>query len=369
MPRSERRQETIQLTGHLDEILAALGWLRSHPDADANRVGVMGFSRGGLLTLQAAIQQPQAVHAVILMAPAHGRGAMTGLVKTIKKYDLNHIITFHNRIQQATDFSNDLSSLLEVLPSGQGLRQQHWSRYISGKMPTGDRTALLDGFRNLPDDQVGILSNARCLNEGVDVPAIDGIAFIEPRRSKTDIVQAVGRAIRWNKEGKVGTITIPVFVGEGEDAETALSSSRFEPVWGVLQALRDHDEILSQELDALRYELGRRGSIGGQLPGKLVIEMPVSVGDEFVRALETRIVEATTASWEFWFGLLVAYKEARGDTNVPAIDETEAGFRLGSWVGNQREFYKQGTLSADRIARLDAIGFVWVGTSGPRRHR
>jgi len=65
-----------------------------------------------------------------------------------------------------------------------------------------------------------------------------------------------------NKEGKVGTITIPVFIGEGEDAETALSSSRFEPVWGVLRALRDHDDTLRGELDALRYELGRRGSIG-----------------------------------------------------------------------------------------------------------
>ena len=95
--------------------------------------------------------------------------AMAGLVKTINQYNLTHIITFHNRVAQATHFSNDLSTLLEVLPPGQKLAKKHWPRYISGKMPTGQRTTLLRGFRDLTDDQVGILSNARCLNEGVEL--------------------------------------------------------------------------------------------------------------------------------------------------------------------------------------------------------
>ena len=73
LARSEKRPETMQLTGHLDEVLAALIQLRSHADVDPDRVGEIGFSRGGLLTLQAAVEQPQGIHAVVLMAPAHGK--------------------------------------------------------------------------------------------------------------------------------------------------------------------------------------------------------------------------------------------------------------------------------------------------------
>jgi hypothetical protein len=285
--------------------------------------------------------------------------AMVGLIKTIKEYDLTHTITYHNRIAQADDFSKGLSSLLDVLPKPHKLAQQHWLRYLSGKMSTGKRTTLLHHFENLADDWVGILSNAKCLNEGVDVRAIDGIAFIQPRRSKIDIVQAVGRALRKDRANKVSTITIPIFIEEGEDADTTLSNSRFEPVWAILQALRDHDDILAEELDTLRYKLGRRDPIRGRLPGKIVINMPTDVNDDFLRALETRIVDTTTSSWEFWLGLLAAYKDEHGNCNVNQTHVSEDNFNLGEWVGNQRASYRQKKLSAERIRRLEDIGFVW----------
>jgi hypothetical protein len=206
---------------------------------------------------------------------------------------------------------------------------------------------------------VGILSNARCLNEGVDVRAIDCIAFIQPRRSKIDIVQAVGRALRKDRDNKVATITIPIFIEDEEDADTALSSSRFEPVWAVLQALREHDDILTEELDTLRYELGRRGGSRGRLPGKIVISMPTSVGDKFLRAFGARIVDTTTSSWEFWFGLLVASNAEHGNVDILVSHTTEGGFRLGRWVDTQRTLRKRGKLSDERIARLDGLGFSW----------
>ena len=84
---SKKRQETRQLTGHLEEVLDGLKQLRSHPDADASRVGVMGFSRGGLLTLQAAIAQPENIHAVVLMAPAHGKSAMERTLRQVSPID------------------------------------------------------------------------------------------------------------------------------------------------------------------------------------------------------------------------------------------------------------------------------------------
>ncbi|MBQ27701.1 MAG: hypothetical protein CMH81_06130 [Nitrospiraceae bacterium] len=76
LARSEKRPETVPLVGHLDEVLAGLDMLRSHAKIDPSRVGIMGFSRGGLLTLQAAIARPNDVHAILILAPASGRGGL-----------------------------------------------------------------------------------------------------------------------------------------------------------------------------------------------------------------------------------------------------------------------------------------------------
>jgi len=77
LARSEQRAvtESPSIAGHLDEVLNALTELRSHPDTDNNRIGIMGYSRGGLLSLHAAIQRPNDVQAILLMAPAPGGGS------------------------------------------------------------------------------------------------------------------------------------------------------------------------------------------------------------------------------------------------------------------------------------------------------
>jgi superfamily II DNA or RNA helicase len=288
---------------------------------------------------------------------AETMAALLGLVNVIDEYSLTHVISFHNRIKSAQQFSNDVGTLVDYLHSSDDEFSPLWAHHISSEMNTGERTTLLQQFRDL-HGQVGILSNARCLNEGVDVRAIDGVAFIEPRQSSIDIVQAVGRAIRKSDTEKTGTIFIPVFLDPDEDADTALSGSRFGAIWGVLRALREHDEILADELDRLRYTLGRRGSIGTQWPGKIVIDMPEQVGSTFADALKTRIVEMATASFEFWLGLLQKFVEREGHARVPKRDK-EGDYHLGGWAAKQRMFYTSKTLSDERIAGLNALGFVW----------
>jgi predicted helicase len=68
------------------------------------------------------------------------------------------------------------------------------------------------------------------LSEGVDVPALDGVAFIDPRSSEIDIIQSVGRAIRKSKNKTMGTIVIPVFIEQTDDAKAALEASDFKPI-------------------------------------------------------------------------------------------------------------------------------------------
>jgi hypothetical protein len=233
-----------------------------------------------------------------------------------------------------------------------------WTDHVSGKMTSGERETRLNRLRAVTGTERGVLTNARCLSEGVDVPTLDGVAFIDPRRSQVDVVQAVGRAIRKARDKTIGTITIPVFVDDGADPVDALDSSEFDRVWQVVRALRDHDDVLAEELDQAARELGRRGSVGKK-PANIVLDLPSAVGIDFARAFDTKVVEKTTENWEFMFGLLSGFIRREGHARVPRTQE-ENGFQLGTWVKNQRRDYRYRRLPRARVEELEALlGWAW----------
>ena len=118
-----------------------------------------------------------------------------GLAKAMRRYDLHRTITFHSRVERAKEFARSLPEVIAWMPARQRPKGDVWSDYASGEMPAGQRHVLLQHLRRLDHGERGLLANARCLAEGVDVPTLDSVAFIDPRRSEVDVVQAVGRAI------------------------------------------------------------------------------------------------------------------------------------------------------------------------------
>jgi predicted helicase len=283
-----------------------------------------------------------------------------GLAKAMHDYNLQRVISFHSRVKMAQQFATNLPEVISKLPTARAPQGHMVFDHVSGEMATGDRRNKLNRLRNIDADEYALLANARCLSEGVDVPSIDGVAFIDPRKSQIDIVQAVGRAIRKTEDKSLGTIVIPVFVPEGEDAEAILEDSAFNPVWSVVRALRDHDEELADQLDAARRKKGREGRItSGDLPPKIVFDLPDAVvGDSFIDAIVTRIVEHATSSWEEGFAHLEQYVAAHGDARVPDSFKTEDGYNLGEWVRRQRS--DRSTMAAERVTRLEALpDWVW----------
>jgi superfamily II DNA or RNA helicase len=294
------------------------------------------------------------------MTDARTLAGQIGLAKSMRKYDLRRTISFHGRIKAAREFSAELPDVVAWMPPRARPAGPLWSDHVSGAMTSGHRDRLLLRFRHLAPKERGLLSNARCLGEGVDVPSIDGVAFIDPRRSTIDIVQALGRAIRKAPDKKLGTIVLPVFIPEDENPAQVLDESQFNHVWDVLRALRAHDEALGEELDELRRRLGARRS-PPRRPGKIKLDVPVGrVGPQFVQAFDARLVERTTASWEFWFGRLQRFVEREGHSRVPVAYRDEDGFWLGQWVVNQRALGAREVLLQERVRRLEAVpGWVW----------
>lgn len=286
--------------------------------------------------------------------------AQIGVLKAIKDYDLRRVISFHSRVRRAEAFTRDVEKVMgwiaeEHRPSGT-LRTD----FVSGEMPASKRKVKLDQLKALTADERGILSNARCLSEGVDVPSLDGVAFIDPRSSQVDIIQAVGRAIRLSSDKKFGTIVLPVFIANGQCAAESIEATDFKAIWAVLTALKAHDDVLADELDQIRTEMGRRAGtkVAAQSLLKISLDLPATVDAAFGSALRTHLVEQVTASWSFWYGLLADFVSREKHCQVPAKYCTLDGFNLGGWVSGQRSLVKQ--LSSSRRERLEALeGWTW----------
>ncbi|MEP4150640.1 MAG: DEAD/DEAH box helicase family protein, partial [Lentilitoribacter sp.] len=214
------------------------------------------------------------------------------------------------------------------------------TNHVDGTFNAKQREDRLDWLKaETDDDTCRILTNARCLSEGVDVPALDGIIFMHPRKSQIDVVQSIGRVMR-RAEGKdMGYVILPVAVPAGVAPEEALNDNeRYQVVWQILNALRSHDERLDgkinqigigedvsdkiqivgitttatqEDIDVNKSKASKRSDIGGNAgdtsDDEIVIEgdSPEQMGfvfDELTQALRAKIVEkcGTREHWDKW---------------------------------------------------------------------
>lgn len=286
---------------------------------------------------------------------SRGLAAQVALARVAGQYKLKKVITFHNRVENARQFAGDFPKICSWIEQG-APDGPVVAKHVTGAMGGGRREALLADFRR--DDQgLRVLANARCLAEGVDVPSVDGVAFIDPRRSGVEIIQAIGRVLRRSPGKHRGTIFVPVHVGEGDDAASLLQGGAFTGVWQVLLALRAHDTSLAAEIDALR-----RAAAAGEpvsIPGRIIVDLPEAVtGPDFAEHFSAMLVRETSESWDRWFGLLEEYVKEHGSADPSQRYSTPSGEKLGVWCSNNR--HRRELLSSERRRRLEALpGWSW----------
>ena len=130
--------------------------------------------------------------------------------------------------------------------------------HVDGTQNALYRKEKIDWLKaDAPDGTCRILSNARCLSEGIDVPALDAVMFLNPRNSIVDIIQSVGRVMRKTEGKNYGYIILPIGIPAGVEPEEALSDNKkYKIVWDVLQALRAHDDRFNNTIN--KIELNRK---------------------------------------------------------------------------------------------------------------
>ena len=137
------------------------------------------------------------------------------------------------------------------------------SKHIDGTMSAPQRDQLLGWLKaDTINNECRVLTNVRCLSEGVDVPSLDAVMFLSARNSQVDVVQSVGRVMRKSPGKKYGYIIIPVVVPSDVEASKALDDNeRYKVVWTVLNALRAHDDRFNATVNKIELNKNRTNQI------------------------------------------------------------------------------------------------------------
>jgi superfamily II DNA or RNA helicase len=265
----------------------------------------------------------------------------------MSNYNAFHCLSFHSLVDNAKAFSLRHRELFPDV----------YSEYVEGNQTTTYRAKVLRRFKN---EAKGVVSNARCLTEGVDVPTIDMIYFCDPKSSKIDIVQATGRALRKDrKENKKvrGLIVIPIFHQLGQDVETEIKKKPiFNYLIQVVRSLCDQDERLESEINELSFKKGQRTS------SKIEINFIEEATEKVIlEGLEKRIkdvlfdeiIAKTRDYWEVNYMKAMQFRLDFPDKPFPQRFPDDKNF--GYWIGNQKRYWEK--LSPNRKQRLLDIGF------------
>lgn len=186
-----------------------------------------------------------------------------GLIKSTDPNPMKRAVAFCSTIANSQTITQTLNSVsdtyIENLPQeNRNNTVSVSSKHIDGAMSATQREELLSWLKDEPnEDECRILTNVRCLSEGVDVPSLDAVMFLSARNSQVDVVQSVGRVMRLSEGKQYGYIIIPVVVPSTVSAEEALDDNeRFKVVWTVLNALRAHDDRFNATVN--KIELNKK---------------------------------------------------------------------------------------------------------------
>ena len=300
-----------------------------------------------------------------------GRGRRTGQTNPNPSRAVKRAIAFQNTIKASRQLARlwqpVIDGYVEQQPApgaDNGLLRLDVT-HVDGTTRASERaTAIADLKADIGDGQCRVVSNARCLSEGVDVPALDAVLFLAPKRSVVEIIQAVGRVMRTAAEKERGYIILPVILPAGKTRldDAVLRSPKFKPVWDVIRALRAHDE----RMDVWVNTADKGGKppinvIGGtepddthddrELDNATVAQMTLPLDSEIASALVEICGDRTYwATWGDDVGEVTATVAARISRLISSRPDTGEAF--GRFLAEMRQTINEHLQEADLVDML-----------------
>lgn len=255
------------------------------------------------------------------------------LDKFMKKYKAKHAITFHSSVAKAKAFKERHHDIYHNVDA----------YHVNGLMTTNSRSTFMKEFEI---SKKSIMTNARCLTEGIDVPAIDVVFFGDPKNSKIDIVQAAGRAMRRADEvgKKLGFIVVPIFHRDKEKLDEIIEKGPFKNLISVIKALSSQDERLQEEIRSFKLGKGIRNNNVER--GNLQIEKSfglltmVGFEEKLDKCLFNQVIEKTPIPFREFYQARSAVRDLNLKNQSEWIKYSQSGKKPDDIPTNPDKYYK-----------------------------
>ncbi|MFF2789738.1 Helicase associated domain protein [Streptomyces sp. NPDC058049] len=271
------------------------------------------------------------------------------VLKAMTQHGLRRVLVYFHLVEDATCFTRELGHTLRLL-----------RRNAPHLCPDLDPALFFVHGDHTPDERAGIFSafaaasraimtNAKLISEGVDIPSVDAIVFADPTRSVIRCVRALGRALRLDVSGKTASLIVPVYLPPGANPEDILGTA-YEPLWAITTALASHDHRIVERLPDKANRLPKEMST---LVAKRWHFDFTLHPEHIARAMD---LIAFNPRGPLTRTRRTGLAAAQAFHDVPA-DPT--GFELGRFINTMREAATAGRLDPEWIAELDALDMIW----------
>ncbi|MFC9606270.1 Helicase associated domain protein [Streptomyces niveus] len=280
------------------------------------------------------------------------------VLKAMSDHELRRVLVFFHLVEDAKRFTRELGHTLRRLRRAD-------PQVFPGLQPTlffvhGDHTPdqRAQIFTDFAASTCAILTNAKVIAEGVDIPSVDAVVFADPTSSVIRCVQGLGRALRLDVSGKTASLIVPVYIPPGADSEDILGTA-YEPVWAITTALASHDhrilERLPNKANRLPAEtsrlIGHRWHFDFTVHPERIARAMDLISFNPRGPLSRSRREGLTAAQ--------AFHDHYGHLDVPTDHVDTVGYELGRFITTMRDAHNTGRLEPDFTAELDTLGMIW----------
>ncbi|MBT2526985.1 Helicase associated domain protein [Streptomyces sp. ISL-99] len=280
------------------------------------------------------------------------------VLKAMAQHGLRRVLVYFHLVEDAKRFTRELGHTLRLLRRTApdlvpDLEPELF--FVHGEHTPDQRAGI---FADFAAAQCAIMTNAKLISEGVDIPSVDAIVFADPTRSIVRCVQALGRALRIDVSGKTASLVVPAYVPSGADPSDILGTA-YEPVWAITTALASHDHRIVERLPNKANRLPRETSALVMKrwhfdftvhPERVARAMDLIAFNPRGPLTRTRREGLTSAQ---------AFHDTYGHLDVPADYTDPVGFELGRFITTMRDAATTGRLEPDFTAELDALDMIW----------